>query len=247
MIKGCYRNISYLAALLYSFRVDTSSKAHPVSTSTTSIFLNIFQSPLHNTRQPRPMTCSTNSWDIFLKMCRFLLQVYHPPTQSLVLYFFKNEPTDKPKYLFDINPKTNHLCNTGLLEDVTIFYIRTDVFKYSFFLSTSTILERNKLDRRIRQSATMLSFRNALLKIGWPTPKPVYNKHDPNGLKSLLTRLSLGLPISFPLVSHFFLHCHYFTYLRKTLFNELQSVNVDENILISLSNNETNFNGTIVY
>ena len=122
-----------------------------------------------------------------------------------------------------------------MLEDVTIFYIRTDVFKYSFFLSPSTILERNKLDRRIRQSATVLSFRNTLLKIGRPTPKPVYNKHDPNGLKSLLTRLSLGLPISFP----FFLHCHYFPYLRKTLFNELQSVNVDENILISLSNNET--------
>ena len=38
----------------------------------------------------------------------------------------------------------------------------------------------------------MLSFRNALLKIGQPTPKPVYNIHDPNGLK-LLTRLRLRL------------------------------------------------------
>ena len=96
----------------------------------------------------------------------------------------------------------------------------------------------------------MLSFRNALLKIGQPTPKPVYNILDPNGLK-LLTRLRLGLshlnehkfnhnfkecvnPLCFcslqvESVSHFFLHCHYFTDIRKTLFNELQSVG--ENIL----------------
>ena len=38
----------------------------------------------------------------------------------------------------------------------------------------------------------MLSFRNALLKIGRTTPKPVYNILDPNGSK-LLTRLRLGL------------------------------------------------------
>ena len=37
-------------------------------------------------------------------------------------------------------------------------------------------------------------------------------------------------------VSHFFLHCHYFTDIRKTLFNELQSV--DENIL-NQTDNET--------
>ena len=104
--------------------------------------------------------------------------------------FFKIKRTGKPEYLFDIIPKTNHLYNTRLSEDVTTFYSRTDVFKYSFF--PSTILEWNKLDRRIRQSTTMLSFRNALLKIGQPTPKPVCNILDPNGLK-LLTRLRLGL------------------------------------------------------
>ena len=102
----------------------------------------------------------------------------------------------------------------------------------------------------------MLSFRNALLKIGQPTPKPVYNILDPNGLK-LLTRLRLGLShlnehkfnhnfkecvnplcscsLQVESVSHFFLHCHYFTDIRKTLFNELQSV--DENIL-NQSDNE---------
>ena len=103
----------------------------------------------------------------------------------------------------------------------------------------------------------MLSFRNALLKIGLPTPKPVYNILDSNGLK-LLTRLRIGpsylnehkinhnfkecvnplLSCSLQVepVSHFFLHCHYFTDIRKTLLNELQLV--DENIL-NQSDNET--------
>ena len=91
----------------------------------------------------------------------------------------------------------------------------------------------------------MLSFTNVLLKIGRPTPKPVYNIHDPNGLR-LLTRLRLGFShlnehkfnhnfkecvnplcscsLKVESVSHFLLHCHYFTDIRKTLFNELQSI-----------------------
>ena len=38
----------------------------------------------------------------------------------------------------------------------------------------------------------MMSFRNLLLKIGQPSPEPVYNIHNPTGLK-LLTRLKLRL------------------------------------------------------
>ena len=159
-----------------------------------------------------------------------------------------------PEYLFDLIPQNNHLQNTHFLEDVTLFYSRTDAFKYSF--SPSTILEWNKLERKIRQSSTLLTFRNSLLKIGRPVPKPVYNIHNPNSLK-LLTRLRLGLShlnehkfnhnfkdcvnplcscsLEVESVSHFFLHCHYFTVIRKTLFHELQSV--DKNIL-NQSDNE---------
>ena len=131
-------------------------------------------------------------------------------------------------------------------------------------------------DWRIRQSTTMLSFRNALLKIGRPIHKPVYNIHEPNGLR-LLTRLRLGLShlnehkfnhnfkecvnplcscrFQVESVSHFFLQCHYFTDIRKTLFNELQWV--DENILNQSDNemvelllygsNKFNPNRTVVY
>ena len=162
--------------------------------------------------------------------------------------FFQIKTIGLPKYLFDLIPQNNHLYNTLFLEDVTTFYSKTDAFKYSFF--PSTILEWNKLDRKIRQSSTLLTFRNSPLKADRPAPKPVYNIHNPNCLR-LLTRLRLELShlnehkfnhnfkdcvdalcycsLEVKLVPHFFLHCHYFTDIRKNLFHELQSV--DKNFL----------------
>ena len=93
-----------------------------------------------------------------------------------------------------------------------------------------------------------MPFRNPLLRIGWPTPKPLCNIHNPTGLK-LLTKLRYRLshlnehkinqnarhcvnslcPCSVEVESsHYFLHCHYHKDNWKTLFHELQSVN--ENI-----------------
>ena len=167
---------------------------------------------------------------------------------SKVCTFLKVNTTGVPEYLFDLIPQANHLYNTRLSEDVTTFYSRTDVFKYSFV--QSKILEWNKLDRTMQQSTIKLSFRNSLLKIGQTTPKPVYNMFDSNGLK-LLTRLGLRFSyldenrfnhnfnncvnllchcsLEIESVSHFFLHCHCFTDIRKTICNESQSVK--ENIL----------------
>ena len=82
------------------------------------------------------------------------------------------------------------MYNTHSLEDAATLYNRTDISKYSFFLFT--ISECNKLDLKIRQSKTLLTFQNALIKIGRPIPKPIYDVHNPVGLK-LLTRLRLGL------------------------------------------------------
>ena len=78
--------------------------------------------------------------------------------------FLKFKTSGLPEYLFDLIPQNNHLYNTHFLEDVTTFHSRTDAFKYYFF--PSTILEWNKLGRKIRQSSTLLTFRNSLLKIG---------------------------------------------------------------------------------
>ena len=93
--------------------------------------------------------------------------------------FLKLKTSGLPEYLFDLIPKNNHLYNTRFLEDFTTFYSRTDVLKYSFF--PSTMLEWKKLDRKIRQSSTLLTFRNFLSKIGQTAPKPVYNIRNPKG------------------------------------------------------------------
>ena len=127
-----------------------------------------------------------------------------------------------------------------------MLYSRTDIFKYSFF--PCTISDWNELDLKIRQSKTLLTFQNALIKIGRPIPKPIYNVHNPVGLK-LLTRLRLGLShlnqhkfnhnfqdclnplcscsLEVESVSHFFLHCHYYSKIRPTLLNELQSIDIN--------------------
>ena len=160
--------------------------------------------------------------------------------------FFKIKSTSLPSYLFDLIPKSSHMYIIRLLDDVATLYSRTGIFKYLFF--PSTISEWNKLELKIRQSKTLLTFRNALMKIGTPIPKPVYNVHNPVGLKLLASlRLGLSLPNqckfnhSFkdclnPLCScslevesgsHFFLHCHYYSNIGPTLLNELQSIDIN--------------------
>ena len=151
-----------------------------------------------------------------------------------------------PSYLYNLIPKSSHMYSTRSAEDVAMLHSRTDIFKYSFFPSTQS--EWNKLDLKTRQSKTLLTFRNALIKIGRPIPKPIYNVHNPVRLK-LLTRLRLGLShlnqhkfnhnfqdclnplcscsLKLESVCHFFLHCHYYSSIRSTLLNELQSTDIN--------------------
>ena len=89
-----------------------------------------------------------------------------------------------------MTPQDNHQYNTSTTEDITTFYCRTDIFKYSYFPATKT--EWNKLDVKLRKSESLPYFRNALLKVGGPTAKPIYNIHNPIGLK-LLIRLRPGI------------------------------------------------------
>ena len=132
-------------------------------------------------------------------------------------------------------PQSNHQYNTRPVEDVTTFYCRTDVFKYSYF--PHIILEWNKLDMQIKRSESFLSFENSLLNIDRPTAKPTYNLHNSIGLK-YLTRLRLGLnyfkehkfkqdfqdcvnplcscSLEIESLSDYFLHYHHFTNIRAT-------------------------------
>ena len=80
--------------------------------------------------------------------------------------FCKIKSTGLSSYLYDLIPKSSHIYNTASIEDVAMLYNRTYIFKYSF--SLSTISEWNKLDLKIWQSKTFLTFWNALIKIGSP-------------------------------------------------------------------------------
>ena len=132
--------------------------------------------------------------------------------------------TGLPEHLFNMIPQSNHSYNTRSGEDVTTFYCRTYIFRYFYF--PYTILEWNKLDMQIRKSELFLSFKNSLLKIGWPTAKPTYNIHNPIGLKFCVNPLCL-CRLEIESLSHFFPQCHHFTNIQATLLEDLQSVDIN--------------------
>ena len=121
-------------------------------------------------------------------------------------------------------------------DHIETYYCRTNIFKYLFF--PYSIVEWNKLDHILRNSKFYSVFKNSLLNIGRPMPKPTFNIHNPLGLK-MLTRLRLGLShlnehrfnsnfedcinllCSYSLevesTVHFFLHCRNFVNIRNTL------------------------------
>ena len=157
--------------------------------------------------------------------------------------FFKNKATKIPKYLYELIPTESHIYSTRNTENVETYYCRTDLFKYSFF--PYTILEWNKLDINLRNVKSFQLFRNSLLKIGRPIQNSIFNVHDPVGIK-YLTRLRLGLshlnehkfrhnfkdclnPLcscspEVETVTHYFLHCHYYNIIRRTLLDTVNEI-----------------------
>ena len=83
----------------------------------------------------------------------------------------------------------NHSYNTRISENITTYYCRTDILKYSFF--PWFIVEWNKSDLKCRK-CTYNVLRNHLLKSIQPLSNAIYNIHDHLEIP-LLTRLRLGL------------------------------------------------------
>ena len=124
---------------------------------------------------------------------------------------------------------------TRISENITTNHCRTDIFKHSFF--PWTIAKWNKLDLKCCK-CIYNAFRNHLLKSIRPLANPIYNIHDPLGI-CLLTRLRLGrshlnehrfshnfdncinplctCTLETESTTHFFLHCHFYRNIRKTL------------------------------
>ena len=73
------------------------------------------------------------------------------------------------------------------------------------------MFEWNNLEIKIRKANTLISFKNSLLRFGYPTAKATYGIHNPIDLK-FLTRSRLGL-------SH--LNKHKFKYNNKDCVNPL--------------------------
>ena len=163
--------------------------------------------------------------------------------------FYKIKIIKLPEYLHNLISNDHRTYNTQNVYSVEIYFCRTDAFKYSFF--PYSISEWNKLDPDLRNAKSYSLFRKLLLRIGRPSPNHIYKIHYLLGLK-LLTRLRLGLshlnehifnhnfdncsnplcPCSLEMESakHFFLHCHHYTNIRKTLLNFVEMI--DGNLLI---------------
>ena len=156
--------------------------------------------------------------------------------------------------LFRLNHTFVALVTQKMLKLVIAELIKLNIF-FSFF--RYSIIEWNKLDINLRNAKSFLIFRNSLLKIGRPMQNSIYNIHDPVGIK-YLTRLRLGLShlnehkfrhnfqdclnplcscsLEVETTNHYFLHCHYYNDIRKTLLDTVKEIT---NICLSDFSDET--------
>ena len=134
--------------------------------------------------------------------------------------------------------QTRHVANVPTLSFKHIF------LKHPFYVSA--IVERNKLDPFLRNSASYNVFKNNTLKCIRPSPNKNVQSHNPKKIK-LVTRLRLGLShlrehkfkrsfqdtpnplcscgLDIEFTSHCFLHCLLFHAERSTLLNNIKEIN----------------------
>ena len=94
------------------------------------------------------------------------------------------------KYLYSIIPIHNMSYRTMQCNKIPAINLKHDFFKNTFF--PSTIIEWNKLDRKIKNSESIETFKKRILSFIRPSPNSTFNCHNPKGIK-LLSRLRLGL------------------------------------------------------
>ena len=116
--------------------------------------------------------------------------------------FYKAIKEKPPAYLFQLIPENNTTYATGSVQksQITFFKTKANFFKNSFF--PAIILEWNKRDVNIRNSAYCNVFKRVILKFIRPEPNQVFDLDNSEGLK-FLTRIRLGLS---RLVDHKFRH-----------------------------------------
>ena len=104
--------------------------------------------------------------------------------------FYKIYNKQSPGYLTELIPTRNEAYQTRQLTNISSLSFKHNFFKNAFF--PSAILEWNKLDPSLRNSANYNVFKNSILKFIRPFPNEIFQCHNPKGIK-LVTRLRLGL------------------------------------------------------
>ena len=90
----------------------------------------------------------------------------------------------------ELTPTRNETYQTRHAANIPSLSFKHNFSKNTFF--PSTILEWNKLDPSLRNSASHNVFKNSILKFMRPSPNKIFQCHKPKGIK-LVTRLRLGL------------------------------------------------------
>ena len=156
--------------------------------------------------------------------------------------FYKILKSKSPRYLFNMIPTKLRVHNTRYCDNNPLLKIKHNYFRNSFF--PSSIVEWNKLIRKVRDSENIRIFKKGLLEFIRPLPNSIFDIYNTYVIK-LLTRLGLGLshlyehkfkhgfndtinPISIcggdiKCINHFFLHCPEYCEARQILFDDILS------------------------
>ena len=91
--------------------------------------------------------------------------------------FYKIFKNESPRYLFNIIPTRNPFYITRNHNNIPLFKTNHIFLKNSFF--SSTIIEWNNLDPKLRNSDTYRTFKNTILKFLRLSPNSVFKCHNP--------------------------------------------------------------------
>ena len=107
----------------------------------------------------------------------------------MVILSFYQKLESNPGYLTELIATRNEAYQPRYIANIPFFSFKHNFFKKTFF--PSTILEWNKLDASLQNSASYNVIKNCILKFR-PSPNNIFQCHNPKGMK-LVTRLRLGL------------------------------------------------------
>ena len=113
-----------------------------------------------------------------------------PRQYRKLICFYKIYNKQAPDYLMEVIPTRNEACQTKLVANAPSLSFKHIFLKNTFF--SSAILQWNKLDLSLRNSASCSIFKNSILKFTWPSPNKIFQCHNLKETK-LVTRLRLGL------------------------------------------------------